>query len=87
MADILAISMFAFTCIALMGGYNVAFTLSGVSLIFASAGVITGTFEVGKIFFWFPVPNVTTNWTTVSQTSTTWTLTSDVETTWESIAA
>ena len=46
MADILAISMFAFTCIALMGGYNVAFTLSGVSLIFASAGVITGTFEV-----------------------------------------
>lgn len=46
MADILAISMFAITCIALMGGYNVAFTLSGVSLLFASIGVITGTFEV-----------------------------------------
>ena len=46
MADILAISMFAITCIALMGGYNVAFTLSGVSLLFASIGVITGAFEV-----------------------------------------
>ena len=28
-----------------MGGYNVAFTLSGVSLIFAALGVATGTFE------------------------------------------
>ena len=46
MADILAISMFAITCIALMGGYNVAFTLSGMSLLFASIGVITGSFEV-----------------------------------------
>ncbi|MEP1231506.1 MAG: TRAP transporter large permease subunit [Litorimonas sp.] len=45
MADLLAISMFAFACIGLMGGYNVAFTLSGVSLIFAAIGVATGTFE------------------------------------------
>ncbi len=45
MADILAISMFAFACIGLLGGYNVAFTLSGVSLIFAALGVVTGTFE------------------------------------------
>jgi len=45
MADILAIAMFAFACIGLMGGYNVAFTLSGVSLIFAALGVATGTFE------------------------------------------
>lgn len=37
--------MFAFACIGLMGGYNVAFTLSGVSLIFAALGVATGTFE------------------------------------------
>lgn len=45
MADMLAIAMFGFACIALMGGYNVAFTLSGVSLIFASIGVLTGSFE------------------------------------------
>ena len=45
MADILAISMFALACMGLMGGYNVAFTLSGISLIFAAIGVATGTFE------------------------------------------
>ena len=45
MADILAISMFAIACMGLMGGYNVAFTLSGISLIFAAIGVATGTFE------------------------------------------
>ena len=45
MADLLAIAMFAFACMGLMGGYNVAFTLSGVSLIFAALGVATGTFE------------------------------------------
>ncbi len=45
MADILALSMFAFACLGLMGGYNVAFTLSGISLIFAALGVVTGTFE------------------------------------------
>jgi len=43
--DTLALAMFAFTCLGLMGGYNVAFTLSGVSLIFAAIGVGTGTFE------------------------------------------
>jgi len=46
MADALALSMFALACIGLMGGYNVAFTLSGTSLIFAAIGVITGTFEI-----------------------------------------
>ena len=45
MAEFLAIAMFAFACLGLMGGYNVAFTLSGVSLIFAALGVATGTFE------------------------------------------
>ncbi|WP_026940521.1 TRAP transporter large permease [Hellea balneolensis] len=45
MAEILAIAMFALACIGLMGGYSVAFTLSGVSLIFAALGVATGTFE------------------------------------------
>lgn len=43
--EIFAIAMFGFACIGLMGGYNVAFTLSGVSLIFAALGVTTGTFE------------------------------------------
>ena len=46
MAEFLAIAMFAFALLGLMGGYNVAFTLSGVSLIFAALGVATGTFEV-----------------------------------------
>jgi len=45
MADFLAISMFAIACMGLMSGYNVAFTLSGISLIFAAIGVATGTFE------------------------------------------
>jgi len=45
MAEFLAIAMFALACFGLMGGYNVAFTLSGVSLIFAALGVATGTFD------------------------------------------
>jgi tripartite ATP-independent transporter DctM subunit len=43
--DYLAILMFAVACGALMGGYGVAFTLGGVSLIFAALGVFTGIFE------------------------------------------
>jgi len=46
MAEFLALAMFGFACLGLMGGYNVAFTLSGVSLIFAALGVATGTFEL-----------------------------------------
>ncbi|MBL4871198.1 MAG: TRAP transporter large permease subunit [Robiginitomaculum sp.] len=45
MSDYLAMLMFAGACFALMGGYGVAFTLGGVSLIFAAIGVMTGTFE------------------------------------------
>lgn len=37
--------MFAAACGGLMAGYNVAFTLSGVSLIFAAIGVAMGIFE------------------------------------------
>jgi tripartite ATP-independent transporter DctM subunit len=44
-ADILALVMFAVACFGLMAGYNVAFTLSGVSLVFAALGVVTGHFE------------------------------------------
>ena len=43
--EILSLLMFGFACLGLMGGYNVAFTLSGVSLIFAAIGVATGTFD------------------------------------------
>jgi tripartite ATP-independent transporter DctM subunit len=45
MNDYLAIFMFAAACLALMGGYGVAFTLGGVSLIFAAIGVSMGVFE------------------------------------------
>ncbi len=44
-AEILAALMFISACGALMGGYNVAFTLSGVSLLFAGIGVLTGHFD------------------------------------------
>lgn len=44
-AEYLALFMFAAACVALMGGYGVAFTLGGISLIFAAVGVFTGTFE------------------------------------------
>jgi tripartite ATP-independent transporter DctM subunit len=37
--------MFAFVCAVLMLGYPVAFTLSGVALIFALIGTITGQFD------------------------------------------
>ncbi len=44
-ADILALLMFAAACGGLMAGYNVAFTLGGISVIFAALGILTGTFE------------------------------------------
>ncbi len=43
--EYLALLMFAIACAALMAGYGVAFTLGGVSLIFAAIGVFTGQFE------------------------------------------
>lgn len=47
MEDLLAISMFGFACLGLLAGYNVAFTLSGISLLFAALGVLTGSFDPG----------------------------------------
>ena len=47
MAEIMAITLFVSICIALMSGYPVAFTLGGMALLFAGAGVLTGTFDVG----------------------------------------
>ena len=43
--ELLSLLMFGVACAGLMGGYNVAFTLSGVSLLFAAIGVVTGTFD------------------------------------------
>lgn len=45
-AEILALAMFAFACLGLMAGYNVAMTLGGVSLIFAAIGTLTGNFDL-----------------------------------------
>ncbi len=45
MAEVMALLLFAGICLALMAGYPVAFTLGGVSLLFAGVGVLTGTFE------------------------------------------
>ena len=48
--DILAILMFITACLALMGGYGVAFTLGGISLIFAAVGTVTGQFDANILF-------------------------------------
>ena len=45
MTDFLALSMFILACFGLIGGYNVALTLSGVSLIFAAIGSALGLFD------------------------------------------
>jgi|TARA_R110001592_G_scaffold4275_14_gene24020 tripartite ATP-independent transporter DctM subunit len=45
MAELMAIGLFVCLCLALMLGYPVAFTLGGISLLFASAGVAMGLFD------------------------------------------
>lgn len=45
MAEVMAILLFVTLCIVLMQGFPVAFTLAGVSLIFAGIGVLTNTFD------------------------------------------
>lgn len=45
MADYIPLFMFAVVCLLLMLGYPVAFTLAGTSLIFAGAGIVSGTFD------------------------------------------
>lgn len=41
----LSLLLFAVICLALMLGYPVAFTLGGVSLLFAGLGILAGTFD------------------------------------------
>jgi tripartite ATP-independent transporter DctM subunit len=45
LAGLMALGLFAAIGLALMAGYPVAFTLSGVALMFASLGIMTGTFD------------------------------------------
>jgi len=52
-AEFLGMSMFAMACLGLLIGYNVAFTLAGISILFAALGTIFGVFDPG-IFFNLP---------------------------------
>ena len=45
MLTFLALSMFVVACIALLRGYNVAFTLGGVGVLFAGLGTALGVFD------------------------------------------
>lgn len=45
MAELLPLLLFALICVVLMAGFPVAFTLAGVSLLFAGIGWLTGTFD------------------------------------------
>lgn len=45
MAEVMAILLFVALCLALMQGFPVAFTLAGVSLVFAGIGILTNTFD------------------------------------------
>ncbi|QLF93687.1 TRAP transporter large permease subunit [Pseudomonas sp. ABC1] len=49
MAEVMAVLLFVSICLALMGGYPVAFTLGGMSLLFAGVGILTGTFDGGYL--------------------------------------
>ena len=45
MSGAFAFGLFAAVALALMAGFPVAFTLAGVALLFASIGVLSGTFD------------------------------------------
>ena len=49
--EILGLLLFASVCVALMAGFPVAFTLGGVSLIFALGGAIIGAFDLSFLGF------------------------------------
>lgn len=51
--EILSLLMFVLACGGLMGGYNVAFTLSGVSILFAAIGTALGIFDAN---FFLAIP-------------------------------
>ncbi|MCH8542128.1 MAG: TRAP transporter large permease subunit [Alcanivorax sp.] len=45
----IALLMFVTVCLVLMAGYPVAFTLGGVALLFAFAGILAGVFDPGEL--------------------------------------
>lgn len=45
MAELIPLLMFAAVIVALLAGYSVALTLSGVAMLFAAGGMLTGTFD------------------------------------------
>lgn len=49
MLELLSLLMFLVVCLALMAGYPVAFTLAGVSLLFAGLGILLGVFEANLL--------------------------------------
>ncbi|MCB1836530.1 MAG: TRAP transporter large permease subunit [Alcanivoracaceae bacterium] len=49
--ELMPILFFFATCIALMAGYPVALTLSGVAILFALLGMATGTFDSSVLTF------------------------------------
>ncbi len=49
MVEYLPLFLFAAVCVLLLLGYPVAFTLAGTALIFASAGIITNTFDANLL--------------------------------------
>ena len=51
--EILSLIMFAIACGGLIGGYNVAFTLSGVGVLFAAIGTSLGIFDAN---FFLAIP-------------------------------
>lgn len=49
MLELLPLLMFLVVCLALMAGYPVAFTLAGVSLLFAGLGILLGVFDTNLL--------------------------------------
>ncbi|MEQ9123930.1 MAG: TRAP transporter large permease subunit [Alphaproteobacteria bacterium] len=49
--EILGLLLFATVCVVLMAGFPVAFTLGGVSLLFALAGGVAGVFDLSFLGF------------------------------------
>ncbi len=67
MLEFVPLIMFAVSCIVLMLGYPVAFSLAGVALLFACLGIVTQTFDA-KLLLAFPdrIYGTITNFTLIA---------------------
>ncbi|HEX9809104.1 MAG TPA: TRAP transporter large permease subunit [Alphaproteobacteria bacterium] len=54
MSEFLALGLFAATCLFLLGGFPVAFTLAGTALLFATVGNLFGVFEFALLGAYAP---------------------------------